>query len=384
MATTIKFKRTGNEATAISVANAKSLLYSEPAYCSANKKLYIGSESGDGSAYGEFVSIGADTNYATAAQGTLADSSVQPGDDISVLTNNSGYLTDITGENLGDLSDVTAAVSSDDGKVLSYVHGAGTPFQWIVQDGNTDVDVSTSNLLTKLAALDNSADIVIGDATDTKVVIAGDLQINGTTTTVSSSTLTVADLNIVVAEGAADKTAANLAGLTIDMGSDPSSKYQFKSAASIGGTTDRFINITDKLQVTSIGTSSATANVAVVEIFGSSGAELYMRTDSTSQAVITDTEWTGDNIVESKITGAQFTNWNTAYTDRLKWDGGATGLTAATGRASLGLGNAAVVDIGTTSGTAAEGNHLHTGVYSPVGHQHAGSDITGTLDGGTF
>jgi len=31
------------------------------------------------------------------------------------------------------------------------------------------------------------------------------------------------------------------------------------------------------------------------------------------------------------------TNWNTAYTDRLKWDGGSSGLTAATGRSSLGL-----------------------------------------------
>jgi hypothetical protein len=30
------------------------------------------------------------------------------------------------------------------------------------------------------------------------------------------------------------------------------------------------------------------------------------------------------------------TNWDTAYTDRLKWDGGATGLVAATGRTSLG------------------------------------------------
>lgn len=37
------------------------------------------------------------------------------------------------------------------------------------------------------------------------------------------------------------------------------------------------------------------------------------------------------------------TNWNTAYTDRLKWDGGATGLTPATGRTSLG---------GTTAGQA--------------------------------
>jgi hypothetical protein len=37
------------------------------------------------------------------------------------------------------------------------------------------------------------------------------------------------------------------------------------------------------------------------------------------------------------------TNWNTAYTDRLKWDGGSTGLVAATGRSSLG---------GTTAGQA--------------------------------
>ncbi len=32
-------------------------------------------------------------------------------------------------------------------------------------------------------------------------------------------------------------------------------------------------------------------------------------------------------------------NWNTAYTDRNKWDGGSTGLNATTGRSSLGLGS---------------------------------------------
>lgn len=34
-------------------------------------------------------------------------------------------------------------------------------------------------------------------------------------------------------------------------------------------------------------------------------------------------------------------NWDTAYTDRLKWDGGSTGLDAETGRTSLGLGTIA-------------------------------------------
>ena len=38
----------------------------------------------------------ATTDYATAAQGTLADSAVQPADNISTLTNDSGYLTSTT------------------------------------------------------------------------------------------------------------------------------------------------------------------------------------------------------------------------------------------------------------------------------------------------
>ncbi len=37
------------------------------------------------------------------------------------------------------------------------------------------------------------------------------------------------------------------------------------------------------------------------------------------------------------ITATQVSNWNTAYTDRLKWDGGSTGLNAAIARTNLGL-----------------------------------------------
>jgi hypothetical protein len=66
------------------------------------------------------------------------------------------------------------------------------------------------------------------------------------------------------------------------------------------------------------------------------------------------------------------TNWNTAYTDRLKWDGGSTGLIAATGRTSLGLNNGAMVD------TVEFGNK-----YSPI----AGSSsiiTTGVLASGSL
>jgi hypothetical protein len=61
----------------------------------------------------------ADSSYATSAQGTLADSATQPGDNISTLTNDSGFIADITGENIADLSDVTVAAGAA-GHLLFY------------------------------------------------------------------------------------------------------------------------------------------------------------------------------------------------------------------------------------------------------------------------
>lgn len=54
-----------------------------------------------------------------------------------------------------------------------------------------------------------------GDNTGT-VIIAGNLQVDGTTTTINSTTVSVDDINIVLASGAANAAAANGAGITID------------------------------------------------------------------------------------------------------------------------------------------------------------------------
>tara|TARA_R100000656_G_scaffold59501_1_gene46342 strand:+ start:4938 stop:6818 length:1881 start_codon:yes stop_codon:yes gene_type:complete len=70
--------------------------------------------------------------------------------------------------------------------------------------------------------------------------------------------------------------------------------------------------------------------------------------------------------------GYNNSNWDTAHTDRLKWDGGSTGLTASTGRTSLGLntGNDVQFDsfgVGTAaSGTTGEirATHEVTAYYS--------------------
>ncbi len=61
-----------------------------------------------------------------------------------------------------------------------------------------------------------------GDDTGT-VVIAGNLTVQGTTTTVNSTTVEVADLNITVAKNAASAAAANGAGLTVAGPTTPAS-----------------------------------------------------------------------------------------------------------------------------------------------------------------
>ena len=64
-------------------------------------------------------------------------------------------------------------------------------------------------------------------------------------------------------------------------------------------------------------------------------------------------------------------NWDTAYTDRLKWDGGSAGLVAATARTSLGLGSAALsaasdfLAVGATA-TNSSGLEGHNAAYFQV------------------
>ena len=74
---------------------------------------------------------------------------------------------------------------------------------------------------TKLGFTTDTITITAGGATAqtitaTSTTIAGNLIVNGTTTTLNSTTLDVDDLNITVAKGAGSAAAANGAGLTVD------------------------------------------------------------------------------------------------------------------------------------------------------------------------
>ena len=81
-----------------------------------------------------------------------------------------------------------------------------------------------------------------GDNTGT-LIVAGNLQVDGTTTTINSTTLTVDDLNITLASGAANGAAANGAGITVDGASatllyaSSGDKFVFNKGLDVGAIT---------------------------------------------------------------------------------------------------------------------------------------------------
>ncbi len=82
-------------------------------------------------------------------------------------------------------------------------------------------DVSNANLLTRLAALESTSgatneNIVIGTDSGDTVVITGNLQVAGTTTTVNSTTITLDDHNIVLDSNNSTSAVVDGAGITLD------------------------------------------------------------------------------------------------------------------------------------------------------------------------
>ena len=159
-----------------------------------------------------FGNVSGDATIAAGGALTIANTAVQ-----AAMLNN-----DI----VSGLTDIGAAIASTDEFIISDagtikrsdISRLTTFFQSALTfTTNTDVNVSKANLTTVLASYTGSDTLNIGDADDdTTVVIRGNLQVDGTTTTVNSTTLTVDDKIITAASGSANAAAAGTAGLEID------------------------------------------------------------------------------------------------------------------------------------------------------------------------
>ena len=97
----------------------------------------------------------------------------------------------------------------------------------------------------------------VGDNTG-KVVIAGDFQVDGTTTTVNSTTMTVDDKNLELGTGAANDAAANGGGITIVSG-EGNKTFQFEATGDNLGSSENLNIASGKVyKVNNVETLSAT------------------------------------------------------------------------------------------------------------------------------
>ena len=116
-----------------------------------------------------------------------------------------------------------------------------------------------------------------GDDTGT-VIIAGNLQVDGTQTTINSTSLTVDDLNLTLASGAADSAAANGAGITIDGASasltyaHSGTKFVFNKPLDVTGN----IGVTGTVDGVDIQTLNTTAGAALPKAGGTMTGALNM------------------------------------------------------------------------------------------------------------
>ena len=100
---------------------------------------------------------------------------------------------------------------------------------------NTDVDVSNANLLTRLANLESASgaaneNITIGADSGDTIVITGNLQVSGTTTTVNSTTVNLNDHNIVLDSGNSTSAVVDGAGITLEGGSGDDATFTYNAS----------------------------------------------------------------------------------------------------------------------------------------------------------
>ena len=128
-----------------------------------------------------------------------------------------GSLTEIDGVNqvintTDDLSEGLTNLYYLDSRVDNHLNG-GTGVSYSSGTISIGQDVSTTD-----------------DVTFNDVTVDGDLIVNGTNTTLNTTTLDVEDLNITVASGATSATTANGAGLTVNLGSDGTVDFTYDSS----------------------------------------------------------------------------------------------------------------------------------------------------------
>ena len=232
-----------------------------------------------------------DTNtYLTASTGVVS------------VNGSSGVITGIAVTATG-LSQFASTSSADLAGVLSdetgFSTGAKAVFSISPAISTSITTASTSfDLINTTATTINfggaATSLNVGNASGT-VTIAGDLVVNGTTTTISSTTITVDDKNLELgAVGTPTNTTADGGGITLKAGSDGDKTWNWVSSTS-SWTSSEHINLASGKVIKIAGTqvlsasqytgNAATASIATNVTGGSAGSLVYQTGSATTSTL---------------------------------------------------------------------------------------------------
>ena len=343
----------GSTAIPVITVNGKGLV-TAVSTASVGTALTVAGDSGseDINLLNETLTISGGTNLTSSAASNAV--TVNLDNDISlatiaasgVITATGGFKGDLTGELVGSAA-------------TTFAHGAH--ITGIVTATSFKTGAEGSSIHINSATITGPSSITldpagIGDNTGV-VHILGDLQVEGTTTTIDSTTVNIADKNIQVATGAANDAAANGAGFTIDSG-EGDKTFQFEATGDNFGSSENLniatgkaykINNVDTLNATTLG--SAVVNSSLTSV-GTLSA-LTVSGDITANGNIA-----GDN--STNITGMDGVTANT-FTGDLTGD--------VTGNVTGNVTGFLVGNVDAASGISTF-NNLELGGYVSIGDTH--------------
>ena len=185
---------------------------------------------------------------------------------------------------------------------------------------NTTKAASTAYVQTELGdyALKASPTFT-GTVNAAALTLSGDLQVNGTTTTVASSTMTVTDKNIEIAKGAANDAAADGAGITVDSG-DGDKTWNWVNATD-AWTSSEHIQLSTGKNLTlvsgALGIGDTTPNFEIHVKGADAAPQLRLESSDGSGAKRVDLFLDGGKAIFGANQSAQTIAFQTGYTDRL-------------------------------------------------------------------
>ena len=203
----------------------------------------------------------------------------------------------VTSGTLGQFAATTssalAGVISDETGSGALVFGTSPAITTSITTGSSSFDLLNTTVATVNFA--GAATAVNIGASNSTTTIAGDLVVNGTTTTINSTTVTVDDLNIVLGSVTTPtNSTANGGGITVAGGVDGNKTWNWVSATSSWTSSENLdlaagkvlkIAGTQVLSVTEYTGNSSTATTATNVTGGAAGSIVYQTGSATTSTL---------------------------------------------------------------------------------------------------